>query len=270
MLDIHSQTITPGAVLVLGANGAISVNDGCSGLGVPISPDATLVGWGVESVLANGIARMKLSSQDLPDPVNGEDIAFAATNIVSLIFKYDNLKYKSGGRVITAGTNTAQTICSAITLDAYPGGPCIQGSVKMPNQVIVATATTAGAALVANAWAGTAFAPVAALPAGKYAILGAVCAAVTHGAVRFSHADFGGKKPGFPMTETGVAANLAGASKSDLFLEPGVQFITIGEELGIPCCPVFTVSGMGTGLVIELMSPTIATPTVVLWLAKVG
>lgn len=270
MLDIHSQTITPGAVLVLGAAGAVSVNDGCSALGVPIAPGATLVGWGVESVLANGIARMKLSSQDLVDPVNGVDIAFAATNIVSAIFKSENLVYKSGARVITAGTNTAQTICSGITLDWYAGGPTIQGSYHMPNNVVVGTATTAGAALVANAWAGTPFAPVQALPQGKYAILGAVCAAVTHGAIRFAHADFGGKKPGFVMCETGVAANLAGASKSDLFLEPGVQFVTLGQALDIPCCPVFSVTNMGTGLVIELMSPTIATPTVVLWLAKVG
>ena len=140
----------------------------------------------------------------------------------------------------------------------------------MPGGVVVATATTAGAALVANAWAGTAFAPVNALPQGKYAILGAVVAAVTHGAIRFSHADFGGKKPGFPVCETGVAANLAGCSKSDLFLEPGVQFVTLGDELGLAACPVFTVTNMGTGLVIELMSPTIATPTVVLWLVKVG
>jgi len=270
MLDMHSQTITPGAVLVLGANGAVSVNDGCSALGVPIAPGATLVGWGVCSVLANGIARMRLGSQDLPDPVNGEDIAFAATNIVSHIFKYDNLPYKSGARVITAGTNTAQTICSAVTMDWYSGGPCIKANTHMAGQVVVTTATTAGAALVANAWAGTAFAPVNGLPQGKYAILGAVVAAVTHGAIRFSHADFGGKKPGFPVTETGVAANLAGASKSDLFLEPGVQFCTLSEQLDLPCVPVFSVTNMGTGLVIELMSCTIATPTVVLWLAKVG
>ena len=270
MLDFHSQTITPGAVLVLGAAGAVSVNDGCSALGVPVSTGATLVGWGVESVLANGIARMKLTSQDMVDPVNGEDCAFAATNIISNIWKYDNMPYRSGSRVITAGTNTAQTICSAVTLDNYSGGPCVAGSRRMPNQVVAATATTFGAALVANAWAGQAFAPVTALPAGKYAILGAVCAAVTHGAVRFAHADFGGKKPGFPVCETGVAATLAGASKSDLFLEPGLQFVTLSEELGIPCCPVFTVTNMGTGLIIEAMSPTIATPTVVLWLAKVG
>jgi hypothetical protein len=213
---------------------------------------------------------MKLSSQDLPDPVNGVDIALTANNIVSNIWKYENLPYKSGARVVTAGTNTAQTICSAITMDWYSGGPCVHGSTHMPNPVVVATATTAGAALVANAWAGTAFAPVNALPQGKYAILGAICGAVTHGAIRFAHADFQGKKPGFPMCETGVAANLAGCSKSDLFLEPGVQFVTISDALDIPACPVFSVTNMGTGLVIELMSPTIATPTVVLWLVKVG
>jgi len=270
MLDFHSQTITPGAVLVLGAAGAVSVNDGCSALGVPVSTGATLVGWGVASVLANGVARAKLTSQDMVDPVNGEDRAFAATNIVSHLWFYDNLPYKSGSRVITAGTNTAQTICSATTMDWYSGGPTVAGRPQMPNQVTAATATTFGAALVANAWAGQAFAPVTALPAGKYAILGATVAAMTHGAIRFAHADFGGKKPGFPVTETGVAANLAGASKSDLFLEPGLQFCTLSEELGLPCCPVFTVTNMGTGLVIEAMSCTIATPTVVLWLAKVG
>jgi len=269
-LDLHSQTITPGAVLVLGAAGAVSANDGCSALGVPIGPDATLVGWGVASVLANGIARMRLTSQDMVDPVNGEDFAFAATNIVSHIFKYDNLKYNGGNRVITAGTNTAQTICSAITMDWYPGGPTMGVPKHAPNQVGAAVATTFGAALVANAWAGQAFAPGNALPQGKYAILGACVAAMTHGAIRFAHADFGGKKPGFPVTETGVAANLAGASKSDLFLEPGTQFCTLTDSLGIPCVPVFTCTSNGTGLVIEAMSPTIATPTVVLWLAKVG
>lgn len=54
MLDYHALTITPGAVLVLGADGAVSAGgDGAATAGIPITPDATLKMWGFNSPTAD-------------------------------------------------------------------------------------------------------------------------------------------------------------------------------------------------------------------------
>lgn len=274
MLDLHANVITPGAVLVLGTGpGVIAANDGQSVAGVPIGTDATLVGFGMLSPTADSIARIKLSSQDQVDPVNGIDIADGATSLKVAVFHAENLKYSTGQRTITAGTNVGVVAGSSLLLDLYPKGPCVKGSLHMKGQVSVGTATTFGAALVANSWGSQPFAPASALPAGKYAILGAYVSALTNvAAIRFSHADFGGLKPGFPVANVNLTAALGIqlCNKDALWTDSGVQFITLGDRLGVPCCPVFTVGNAGTGLTIEAIAAQACTPVVSLLLAKVG
>ena len=274
MLDLHATTVTPGAVLVLGAIGTIAAGgDGQSVAGVPIKPSAVLVGWGFLSPSADTIARIRMQSQDQVDPINGYDIAPGATNIKVADWVWDNLPYRTGQRVLTAGTNTGVVAGTGLTLDAYPDGQSIVGSRRMPGMVSPGTATTFGAALVANTWGNQPFAPVTALPNGKYAILGVRCSALTNvAAVRFSHADFGAYMPGFPVVNEQLTAILGIqlAPKTDLFDETGYQFVNVSEMLGIPSCPVFTVSNAGTGLTIWAIAAQACTPVITVILAKVG
>jgi len=73
MLDVHALTVTPGAVLVLGADGVVSAGgDGCSTPGVPINSGervSTLKMWGFNSPTADSIAAIRLRSQDMIDPI---------------------------------------------------------------------------------------------------------------------------------------------------------------------------------------------------------
>jgi len=275
MLDLHAVVVTPGAVLVLGTGDPTVApgGDGQSSAGVPISGGATLVGWGLLAPTADSIARLKLTSQDQPDPINGVDIADGATSLKVGTFKNDNLPYESGMRKLSAGTNVGVVAGAGLLLDSYAHGPCVMGSRHMKGMVAPGTATTFGAALVANTWGSQPFAPANALPAGKYAILGAFASALTNvAALRFKHADFNGKTPGFPVVNANLTAALGIqlCDKTNLWIEQGMQFVTLGEDLGVPCCPVFTVSNLGTGLTIEAIAAQACTPVVSLLLAKVG
>jgi hypothetical protein len=59
--------------------------------------------------------------------------------------------------------------------------------------------------------------------------------------------------------------------KKDLLVsQQGQQFAYLSEVSGQPCCPVFTASNAGTGLVIDMNAIAADTPLVVLTLAKVG
>jgi len=277
MLDLHANLTTPGAVLVLGAQGTIAPGgDGQSVPGVPTKSDkgaATLVGWGFLSPTADSIARMKLSSQDQVDPVNGVDIAPGATNIKVAEWMWERLRYESGQRVIQVGTNVGVVAGSALLLDYYSsGGPCVKGGKSMEGLVSPATATTFGAALVANTWGAQPFNPATPLPAGKYAILGARVSAITNvAALRFSHADWA-FMPGFPVVNEQLTAalGLQLAPKDELFMEGSYAFVKLGDMLGVPCCPVFTVGPGSTGLTIWAIAAQACTPVVTLILAKVG
>ena len=275
MLDLHANVITPGAVLVLGVGpGVIAAMDGQSVAGVPISPEATLVGWGMLSVTADTIARYRLQSQDQVDPINGVDVAPGATSVVKAVWRWEDLKYKTGQRIIQAGTNTGVVAGTSLLLDLYPGGSCHMGKERTPGLLVTTPSITFPAALVANAWGAAPYAPATPMPAGRYAILGAAVSAITNaGAIRFVHADFKGLKPGFPICNI----NLTGAAVADLcskdpiFSSEGeTQFIYMGDLLGTPCCPVFTVGNAGTGLQIEMIDTVASTPVVTLFLVKVG
>ena len=273
MLDLHANVITPGAVLVLGVGpGVIAGGDGQSVAGVPVDPAATLVGYGMNTATADSVARVRLQSQDQVDPINGEDVAPGATSVVLNYWKFTQLKYKSGQRVIQAGTNVGVVAGTSLLLDNYPSPSGFAGSRHMAGQVVTTPATTFGAALVANTWGAQPYAPTSPLPNGKYAILGSMVSACTQAAIRFVHTSFKGFKPGYicadmnPAAATGIQTSM----KVDLLTEPGWQFVTLGHELGYPCCPVFDVTNAGTGLTIEMIAAQAATPVVTLYLAKVG
>jgi len=275
MLDVHAVPTTPGAATVLGSAGTTpATNDGAQVAGVPIQPSAVLKMWGYESITADTIGAVKLQSQDMVDPINGITMVPGAASLIVQFYDYTMLPYKSGARYITAGTNTGVTAGTAFTIDEYSGrGQVVQVKRSAGNDVCTG-ATTFGGALTTNVWGSQAYTPTTALPNGKYAILGAYVSAITNVAlIRFSHADFQGLRPGFPVCnyELSLAATAQVAMKDSLVLDQvGEQFIYLGEVLGTPQCPVFTVSNAGTGLNIECVSAQADTPVVNLVLVKVG
>ena len=278
MLDVHALAVTPGAALVLGNAGAIAGGgDGAQVAGVPMTDGAILRMFGAQSIAANSIANIRLRSQDMMDPINGITFTPGAASLLSQVFDYTTLPYKTGARELTMGTNVGVNAACGFLIDEYKGaGPkyaCINGSRSMGGEVMTG-ANTFGGALTANTWGTLAYAPGTALPNGKYAILGAYCSAVTNGAlIRFNHANFGGLRPGFPVAnyETISTSTWDEVMKDPLvMMEAGQQFIYLSEVLGTPCCPVFDVGNAGTGLNIEMCSAIADTPVVNLMLARVG
>lgn len=274
MLDVHGLTITPGAALVLGnvANTIAPGADGASTAGTPIGDNAVLIRWGMLSPTADTIAAIKFTSQDMVDPINGEYYIPGAASLINVFHETDYLPYKTGLRQFQAGTNTGVVAGSIYTIDQYPGGAVMQCGPHTPN-VVVPSSQTFGAACVTNTWNSQAFTPASALPNGKYAIMGALVSAVANGAViRFTHSDFGGKMPGFPVHnyETISTSTWDKSDKCPLLQDLGMQFVRMGEDLGTPCCPVFRTTNAGTGLTMQVLSVQTDTPVVTLVLAKVG
>ena len=272
MLDIHAMTVTPGAAAVLGNPGAIAVGDPASVAGVPISDTAKLIMWGLLAPTADTINHVKLASQDMIDPINGEDISLGASSVLTEFHKHDQLQYKTGARLITAGTNTGVVAGTAFTIDHYPGGPVADLGKASP-QIVIPPITTFGGALTTNQWGNQAFAPATMIPNGKYAILGAYARAFTNnGLVAFRHKDFGSFIPGFPVAteELALATAVQISTRDRLMLEQGFQFVTLSQRLKTPCCPVFNVTNASTGLQIYALSVQADTPIVNLNLAKIG
>jgi len=273
MLDVHGVTITPGAALVLG-NVSTTIapgGDGQSVAGVPIGGAAVLRQWGFLSPTADSIAAIKLSSQDMIDPINGCYYVPGAASLL-LSFKDDiELAYKTGLRQLQVGTNVGVVAGSGILIDEYPAPACVMGSQYTPG-LVVPQSFTFGAALTANTWGSNAFAPTTPLPNGKYAILGWMTSACTQAAIRFQHADFQGKSPGGFTCNYELTAVLDWQTndKDIVNMPHGFQFAQMGKELGRPCCPVFTVGNAGTGLTVQMIAAQAATPVVTLVLQKVA
>jgi hypothetical protein len=274
MLDTHAMLTTPGAVLVLGNPGAVAVNDGAQVAGVPLEPSAVLRMWGFHAPTADSIANVRLQSQDQVDPINGVTATPGAASLLCQWYDYTTLKYKTGARNIQAGTNVGVVAGNAWTIDEYQNrGKTMQCRYSDGNEVMFG-AITFGGALTANQWSGVALTPVTAIPNGTYAILGAYVTALTNIAlIRFSHADFQGLKPGFPVmdAELALAATAQVAMRDELVtVRVGEQFIALGEILGSPQCPVFRVSNAGTGLTCEAIAAQAATPVVNVVLMRLG
>jgi hypothetical protein len=266
------------AVYGAGSTSKVTVNTIPNGdlsvvAGVPIDPSASLVSWGVQCLATKHIQEAYLNSQDQWDPINGDSIILGGSSIIDIFHKWNDLPYKLGQRIISV-KQTANGLTNGYTIDWYPKGPVWGkglGDWGAMNNVTITQLF--GAALTAQAWGSQGLAPTTAIPNGKYAILGAWVNALTNYALlRFSHADFGAYRPGFPVIDqANVAAALIVIPKDPLLLNQGYQFCYGGAIGGNkPNCPVFTVSNAGTGLTLEMLSCNADTPNVVLNLAKVG
>jgi hypothetical protein len=238
-----------------------------------MSPQAKLVAWGAFTTVADTLAYLQLLSQDMIDPLNGENLVNGSGSLLQYAFKYTNIPYKLGQRQIKYTQNTGANPIIGWTLDAYPGpataGRGDQSDKTLPNQILIYNTFTQ---LTANTWGTKAYAPATAIPNGKYAILGGWVTGLTNsGLIRFAHADFGAFKPGFPVVDmTNTALANASAAKDPLILNQGYQFCYLGELAGRGQLPVFNVTGAGTGLNIEALAITADTPTVFILIAKVG
>jgi len=276
MLDVHALTVTPGAVLVLGADGVVAAGgDGCSSPGVPINSGegvSTLKMWGFNSPTADSIAAIRLRSQDMIDPIDGIYITPGAASLLLQFYDYTHLPYVKGTRSLNVGTNVGVVAGNGFLIDDVEQGECVACAPDTGNEVAPGLITF-GAALVANTW-GTQPFVAANLPAGKYAILGwATSAHANVATIRFRHPDFKGLAPGGPTVnwELALAATTQVGMRDALVQTAiGEQFIYLSELFKKPMCPVFTVGNAGTGLQIDMIAAQAATPVVDLWLAKVG
>lgn len=276
MLDTHALTVTPGAVLVLGADGTVSAGgDGASSPGVPINSAAgksRLRLWGFNSPTADSIAAIRLRSQDMINPIDGITITPGAASLLLQYYDYTTIPYVKGTRSLNVGTNVGVVAGNGFLIDEVQTGACVQPPKGAGNETSVGL-TTFGAALTANTWGSQPWlAPN--LPAGKYAILGCYVSAIANVAtIRFRHPDFGGMAPGFPVMnwELAAAATTQVGMRDELVQTAvGEQFMYLSEVLGTPCCPVFTVGNAGTGLIIDMIAAQAATPVVDLVVMKVG
>jgi hypothetical protein len=276
MLDLHALTITPGAVLVLGADGAVSAGgDGCSSPGVPINSQkgkSRLRIWGFNSATADSIAAIRLRSQDMINPIDGITITPGAASLLLQYFDYTTVPYEKGTRSLNVGTNVGVVAGNGFLIDDVQAGTCVNPPKGAGNDTAVGP-TTFSAALVANTW-GTQPWVAPNLPAGKYAILGWYVSALANvGCIRFRHPDFAGFAPGGPCCnyELALAATGQVAMRDELVQTAhGEQFMYLSELLGTPCCPVFTVGNAGTGLQIDMIAAQAATPVVDLIVMRVG
>jgi len=274
MLDLHATGGTPGATTTYTGLGTVIANDGTTVAGVPQRPDARLILWGSNSLVANTIYASQLRSQDCIDPINGELLRIGTASLKNQVYKFTNIPFRTGARVIGQSTNTAQTATSSgFTLDVYEtGGDCISGDGLRfaPNQLPITQ--TQGAADLVNSWYSTPVAPATAIPNGKYAILG-VWATLSTGphCVRFAHADFKGLYPGVPIVDAFGSAIL-GAQEGmldPLWNNQGYQFVYLSEIANKPLVPVFNVTSAGTGLSVQsLATVTTDTPYWIINLAK--
>lgn len=275
MLDLHAVSGTPGAATVLGSTFAtVPSMDGQTAAGVPIAPGAILTMWGGLSPTADTIGAIKLTSQDMIDPLNGEHLVLGAASLLNVKVNWDNLPYRTGLRAVQMGTNTGVVNSAAFLIDTYADTKACMAPPRNAGNMVIPSPTTFGGALTTLVWGSAVFAPTNALPAGKYAILGAYVSAIANAAViRFQHADFGQYTPGFPVSnfETISTATWDKIDKDDMLLtQAGYQFVYLSEMTGQPCVPVFSVTNAGTGLNIQMLSVQGDTPVVHLVLSKVA
>ena len=264
MLDLKALSDPTGSAVLVNISTAafIPANDGQTAPGVPIAPNAVLKGWGLMSQ-ARGIEEMQLISQDQIDSINGEHWFGGANSLLEIIHFDTYLPFSRGGRNIyyhqvVAGAASV----AAYTIDQYPT-PNSSGFKNYGQKVMI---TQLMGALTADVWGSTPVAPATMIPAGKYALLGAYVHQLTsHAFIRFTHADFQGKTPGFPVVDE-TKATAIGNEPMDapLWSRTGTQFVALGD------IPVFNVTAQGIGLVIQMLDLTADTPHVTLNLQQVS
>lgn len=271
-LDLHANTSggsTTGATIATIAAGG----DGQTVAGVPIAPTPTLVAWGNGVTIADTIKQTQLQTQDMWDPINGENFNPGASSLLGLFHKATWIPYKTGQRLDTGTQNTGANNTFFYMIDYSPNMPPVPTRAltkHIPNQIVLTTAF--GGAVTAITWGNQAFAPATAIPNGYYAILGAWVNALTNYALlRFRHADFGLFRPGFPvLDQTNTAVANAVLPKDEFLLYQGYQFCHWSEKLRQPLCPVFRATNSGTGLSFDILDIVADTPLVSVNIAKVA
>lgn len=266
MFDYHALVDTTGSVAAALANISVAANipanDGQTAPGVPIAPGAILKLWGGYTTIADTLHSLQLISQDQVDSINGEAWLPGAASVLGMAAFESYLPYSRGGRNIHYRQNTGAAPIHAFLIDQYanPGGT----QPRNYGQCIKITQTMG--ALTANLWGSTPVAPAVNIPAGKYALLGAFAAGLTnYASLRFRHADFGGKAPGFPVVdESKAAARAVLPMAAPVFNHTGSQFVAMGDV------PIFNATSAGTGLVIDGLAITADTPIVTLNLQQVS
>jgi len=266
MLDLHALVNATGSVTLANISVAANIpaNDGQTAPGVPIGTNAVLKGWGGLSQ-ARGIEEMQLISQDQVDSINGEHWLAGAASLLEVAHFDSYLPFSRGGRNIWYHQVVAGAVdFAAYTIDQYPT-PNSSGFKNYGQKIMVPQLM---GALTANLWGTTPVAPVTMIPAGRYALLGAYVHELTsHGLIRFAHADFQGKKPGFPVIDATKATAIANQPMdAPLWSRNGSQFVALGD------IPVFNVTAQGIGLTIDMLTITAGgdTPEVVLNLQQVS
>jgi hypothetical protein len=264
MLDLHALTLPAGvaALTDLSVAANIPANDGQSAPGVPIAPGAVLKGWGFQALATcTGLIEAQLISQDQIDPINGEHWKSSTSVLLALYFDA-YLPYSRGKRALYINS-TAQNDVAGYMVDQYPSP--VGANVKNFGQMIKLPQVFGGA-LTANVWGSVVVAPASNIPAGTYALLGVYLGAITDVAlIRFEHADFGGKKPGFPaVDETKAISRSVTPMGCPVFNNNGSQFRALGD------IPIFRATSAGTGLTIGMLSMVADTPTVTLVLVQLS
>jgi hypothetical protein len=277
LLDLHlvydATGSTDTVVDTSNSNAVIPSGDGASVKGISPFANATLIGYGgVVARSTEAIVTIGMNGNNLPDPSNG--LRFTATGTSMILGKsmFAKLSYGGGNANNVAYANETAGASLLYTLDWIPGiGNTSPGDFDPANPGMYSL--TSGA-LTAGVYKGTVFAPSPSIPAGKWAILGAWLEPLTSAAyLRFQHSDFKGAAPGFPIPDyaTGslVTANFGGTRLFSQNVQ-GYQFVSLGQILRQPACPVFTAQGGATGLTVQMASPNTDTPTAILNLQRVG
>ncbi len=274
MATINLLATTSAGSTSLATIGTIAAGgDGQSSAGVPNIVPATLVQWGVQSIIADTILEAKLVCNDQIDVQNGEDFSPGASSLMTSYQRFTNIPFISSTRSVQLSQNTGAGLDVGFTLDLVSRGKGVNPGFFAPNQVHFEQ--TASGATTAQTWlVGTAATPTTPLKSGTYAILGFKVMLLTTdfmALVRFSHADFNGAKPGLAVKDTTTTAITNTDSYKDLLDGyEGYQFVQLSNLLGTPVCPTFTVTAAGTGLSVDILTIVASTPRIEIYLAKIA
>ena len=276
-LDLRGIVGTGGTTLSVIST--LPVNDGAPVAGLPLKGNAAqgtpiMRAWGIQNLIADTNRETQLLSADMYDAKNGEYDVIGSSSALNNSVYTTYVPFKGGFRQLSIRSNTSAGKPIGWMLDDYPGAygvaKCGFSSGTMTGDHAKVTQVFGGG-LTTQVWGNVGFAPTYPLKAGRWAILGAKVNALTDNAViRFSHADFNGYKPGFPVTDqTNTTAGTANDQPGVFFDYPGLQFAALDMFMGTGC-PVFTASSAASGLTIEALDAAADTPNVSVWLQRVG
>ncbi len=276
LLDLHSVYDATGSTDTVvsenNSNAAIPANDGSNVIGLSPFGNATLLGYGATvGAAAQALVTIGMSSNNLVDPVNKLLDTARGTDTRTCAMKWLTTNYARGPNLVQYAQEAAGVLATFKIDLVQVGSSSSPSSYALQN---IAEYTINSGACTAGVYQSTAFAPSPTPPVGVYRILGArVCNVLFAAAIRFTHADFAGAHPGFPVVSySDQALTIAGIGGNFLTSDQvqGYQFLAMSQALGIPCCPQFTIQGQGTGLNVEILDVIADTPTIDLIIQKLS